>query len=132
MAAPLRRHDLAPAPRPALICLLRHAALTCRIAPRDAAAGSPTLDPGGEAADAAIRTMRILPQIPTRRPVFWRPGTAGRSFDDDRLLSLVRAIDRGDATRADFLMRRRVPVRGPQVAASLAEGAGGAGGFVLE
>lgn len=111
MAAPLRRQDPWVEPQPPLICLLRLSALACRTAPRGSVEGCGLLDPDADAADYAMALARAMPDVLTRRPVFWRPGAPGQSFDEAWLLALARAIRAGDRDSERFLVLRRVRVQ---------------------
>lgn len=103
--------DLAPAPatrQPALIAALRLAALECRAAPKASVAACALLGPDAGAEEYAGALARCLPQMLTRRPVLRRPGAARRSFDEEWLVALGRALGSGDRASARFLLRRRV------------------------
>lgn len=114
MAAPLLAPELARDPQPPLIALLRLSALECRIAPR---AGLPPAEALRVAAaeDMALMLARMLPTLMLRRPVIWRPGTRGRSFDEEWLLSLACALEREDRASARFLLARRARPEGAAV-----------------
>ncbi|WOI56695.1 hypothetical protein [Palleronia sp. LCG004] len=105
----LRKHlPLPEEPQPGFVSCLRMAALDCRAAPRSSLKACELLDPdAGAEAHAALLT-RTLPQMLRHRPVFWRPGASGRSFDEEWLLALARAIAHGDHSSARFLVRSRV------------------------
>ncbi len=96
-----------PVRQPALISILRLAALQCRTAPRASVTGCALLDPAATAADHAAALALCLPQMLLRRPVVHRPGTRRRSFDEDWLVALARALASGDRASARFLARRR-------------------------
>ncbi|MBM2575222.1 hypothetical protein JQC91_02790 [Jannaschia sp. Os4] len=100
--------------QPPLIAWLRLAALECRIAP------PPGLPAEGamrmaEAEDMAAMLARLLPALLFRRPVLLRPGSPGRSFDEDWLLALARAEVSGDRRSARFLLARRARPDGAAV-----------------
>ncbi|TFL18827.1 hypothetical protein [Jannaschia formosa] len=111
MPAPLLAPELDRDRQPPLIALLRFHALACRTSPR---AGLTPEDAARAAAveDMALLLARMLPVLLLRRPVLWRPGTAGRSFDEDWLLALARALRAGDADSARFLLTRRARPEG--------------------
>ena len=102
--------DLEPAvaTQPPLIAFLRLSALACRTAPRGSLGACALLDPDAGPEDYAMALARTLPEMTMRRPVIWRPGAAGRSFDEDWLLSLQDAIRRRDGASVRFLTRSRV------------------------
>jgi hypothetical protein len=108
MAAQPRFADLQSQPQPALIALLRLAALECRVAPRASLRACALLHPSAGVADHVTMVARILPDALLRRPVIWRPGASERSFDEAWLLAIAQAIATGDADSERFLMRRRV------------------------
>ncbi len=54
--------------------------------------------------------MRCLSQALGQRPVWFRPGEAETSFDEDWLLALARALKREDLSSATFLLHSRVPI----------------------
>ena len=112
--AALLAPEIARDRQPPLIALLRLAALECRIAPR---AGLPAADAIRAAAleDMATMLARLLPTLLLRRPVIWRPGAEGRSFDEDWLLALARAERRRDRASVGFLLRRRARPDGAAV-----------------
>ncbi|MEM9796149.1 MAG: hypothetical protein AAF919_06650 [Pseudomonadota bacterium] len=114
MTAPHLAPDIVPERQPALIALLRLAALECRAAPR------PGMAPAEAMRVAAIEDMvvmlaRMLPNLLLRRPVIWRPGAEGRSFDEDWLLALAQALRTGDRHSARFLLGRRARPDGAAV-----------------
>ena len=102
--------DIEPvvANQPPLIAFLRLSALACRAAPRGSLGACALLAPDGGPEDYAMALARTLPEMTMRRPVIWRPGAPGRSFDEDWLLSLQEAIRRRDGASLRFLTRSRV------------------------
>ena len=52
--------------------------------------------------------MRTLPEALGHQPVFHRPGTPERSFDEAWLMRLIERVEAGDADSATFLAARRV------------------------
>ncbi len=52
--------------------------------------------------------MRTLPEALGHQPVFHRPGTSERSFDEAWLMRLIERVEAGDADSATFLAARRV------------------------
>ena len=102
--------DIQPAvaTQPPLIAFLRLSALACRVAPRGSLQACALLAPDAGPEDYAMALARTLPEMTMRRPVIWRPGAPGRSFDEDWLLSLQEAIRRRDGASLRFLTRSRV------------------------
>lgn len=96
-----------PVPQPPLIALLRLASLTCRAGRRIPPAACTVIDPAAPVEDLVVALARLLPGALCRRPVIWRPGAEGRSFDEDWLLALAAALDAGDADSTRFLLGRR-------------------------
>jgi hypothetical protein len=111
MAVPELAPRIVRDPQPPLIALLRLAALECRIAPR---AGLPPAEAMrvAEVEDMVTMLARLLPTLLMRRPVLWRPGTRGRSFDEDWVLALARALRTDDRASARFLLARRARPEG--------------------
>lgn len=106
-----RRGPVLPA-----IALLRLAALDCRAAPLRRAVGDLRRPrPRGRRGRLRDRAgPRMLPAASERRPMIWRPGSDGLSFDETWLLALARALRAGDASSVRFLAARRVrPGAGP-------------------
>ncbi len=93
--------------QPGLVAVLRLAALECRAAPRGSLTACALLEPGAGAEDYAVALARCLSQMLVRRPVLHRPGTASRSFDEEWLVALSRALGEGDRASARFLARSR-------------------------
>ena len=114
MVAPAFAAEIVRDPQPAFLAMLRLAALECRIAPR---AGAPAEEAVRVAALDDMMTMlaRTLPSLMLRRPVLWRPGATGRSFDEDWLLALLRAMQSGDRASERFLLARRARPEGGAV-----------------
>lgn len=100
--------DVVTSTQPPLIAFLRLSALACRAAPRGSLRACALLDPDAGAEDYAMALARTLPEMTMRRPVIWRPGATGRSFDEDWLLSLLDALRRRDGASLRFLTRSRV------------------------
>lgn len=101
-------------PQPALIAMVRLAALECRAAPR---VGLSVADAMRVAAveDMVTLLARALPKLLNRRPAIRRPGSAGRSFDEDWLCALARALRSDDSASAHFLLARRARPEGAAV-----------------
>ena len=100
-----------PAPDP-LLSHLRWVALGCRAAARvDLFKACATLALDRDVARQAHAEvlMRSLPQALGRLPVFYRPGVADTSFDEDWLLRIVDRHRASDAGSVAFLLRSRVP-----------------------
>jgi len=114
MTQTVRRHDTGPAavpdtaPQPPLIAFLRLASLACRAGPRGSIGACALLEPSSGPEDFAMALARALPEMLFRRPVLWRPGAAGQSFDEAWLLALSLARARNDLGSTRFLTRRRV------------------------
>ena len=92
----------------ALLSLVRICALECRAMARGAVPACLAIDPEAELVDVAMLLARGLPAMMLRRPVFWRPGTPGRSFDEAWFLSLAAAMVDEDHDSVRFLLERRV------------------------
>lgn len=105
-----------PEGQPPLIALVRLAALSCRAGRRGPAPACAAIDPDAPVEDLIVALAKALPEALHRRPVIWRPGAAGRSFDEDWLLALAAALRAADADSVRFLLGRRVrPVAGPML-----------------
>lgn len=111
MAAALARQvpDLAEAVAPQPVALLRMAALACRAGPRAPLVSGLTPEAGAETLAATLAAF--LPQALDRRPVLWRPGAPGLSFDERWLAALFAALAAGDRDSERFLAGRRVRPR---------------------
>ncbi|PRY93300.1 hypothetical protein BCF33_2167 [Hasllibacter halocynthiae] len=116
--------------QPMLVALLRIAALECRAAARlDLGRACAVLDPEAGVAELTALLARVLPQVLRTRPVIHPPGTGARSFDEDWLVALSKAVAAGDRASERFLLRRRCRPAGAAALASviraLAEREGG-------
>ena len=114
MPASLLASEIVRDSEPPLIALLRLAALECRAAPR---AGLSLVETMRVAAIEDMVTMlaRVLPTLLNRRPVIWRPGATGQSFDEAWLIALARALRSGDSASERFLLARRARPEGAAV-----------------
>ncbi|MBS1302708.1 hypothetical protein [Loktanella sp. SALINAS62] len=108
MAQPQLKQVDAASPELPLLTLIRMSALDCRVAARASATACATIDPTASSNVFAAQLVKILPQVLERRPVIWRPGTRGATFDEEWLLAVVDAVRRGDVDSERFLLRRRV------------------------
>lgn len=108
MTAPLFETHPFSAPQPPLLFQIRLAAMTGRTDPRASIASCALVDPALETDKAARLLVQIVAQGLDRRPVFWRPGSEGQSFDESWLIALARAIRVGDTGSERFLTERRV------------------------
>lgn len=112
MTQTVRRIEAETAPvigaQPPLIAFLRLSALACRTAPRGSLGACALLAADAGPEDYAMALARTLPEMTLRRPVIWRPGAPGRSFDEEWLLSLQEAIRQRDGASLRFLTRSRV------------------------
>ena len=85
---------------PAAVARLRMAALACRAAPR--APGPQVVPPEAGAERLAAALAALLLEALEQRPILWRPGTEGLSFDESWIVALTQALERGDGTASGF------------------------------
>ncbi|MEM8824989.1 MAG: hypothetical protein AAGF30_15385 [Pseudomonadota bacterium] len=91
------------------LMLLREVALECRTAPRCSPQEACALvAPEANAVTFARALLQALPDLLRRRPVIWRPGSAGQSFDESWLMAIEAAAARRDADSLRFLTERRL------------------------
>ncbi|RYH00868.1 hypothetical protein EU805_16255 [Salipiger sp. IMCC34102] len=122
MAVPLLKADDAPQAEPPLLGLVRMSALDCRAAARAEATACAAIDPAARPDVLATQLVKMLPQFLKRRPVLWRPGTRGMSFDEAWLLALDRAVRRGDRDSERFLLSSRIDAASLHSARTLVRG----------
>ncbi|MEM7642538.1 MAG: hypothetical protein AAF366_08410 [Pseudomonadota bacterium] len=115
MSALLRAPLPRPLPNPAParsgpgLALLREVARACRTAPRrDPQDACALVGPEAGAETYARALLQALPGLMGRRPVIWRPGSAGQSFDEAWLMAIQAAVLRRDADSLRFLTERRL------------------------